>query len=95
VNQLQNTSLTNETTWEQDGLTYRELIRQEYQNDCVFSAGEVDGDLVDCVYLCWQKPDDPGVILRLRPDELAALAWCATGILWSHLLGQVPEENKP
>lgn len=68
-----------------DGLEYNEMIRQEYAgNNCVFSAGFVYNDPIDTVYLKMEKQDTEPMIILLRPDELAAIAWCATGVLWSH-----------
>lgn len=74
--------------WQEGELTFREMVAQPYQ-DCVFSAGFVSGHPVDTVYLRWTRDDgsDAGGLL-LRPDELAAIAWCCTGVLFSGLLGQ-------
>lgn len=73
--------------WEQDGLRYTELIRQEYgNNNCIFAAGTVEGHSVDTMWFSWQRDGDPGGMLLMRPDEMAALAWCINGVLWSHLL---------
>lgn len=78
-----------EISWIQDGLTFTELIRQEYgANNCVFSAGFVEGHSVDTCYLAWKKDGDGGGMLLLTPDELAAVSWCASGALWSILLDQ-------
>lgn len=73
-------------------LTFTEVIRQEYSgNNCIISSGFVTGagkPTQDTMYLQLEK-DVPGqghVIttqLHLRPDEMAAIAWCATGCLWS------------
>jgi len=69
-------------TWAEDGLTFAELIRQAYQN-CVFSAGLVEGHPVDTMYLKLERNGQTDTFLLLRPDEAAALAWCLTGALWS------------
>lgn len=76
-------------TWEANGLTYTEIICQEYGlNNCKFSAGWVEGHPVDTVYLMWERDGDPGATLLLRPDELAAIAWVANGMVWKTLLDQ-------
>lgn len=68
-----------------DGLEYYETIRQEYTgNNCVFSAGFVCNHPVDTVYLKIEKDDSEPTIILLRPDEMASIAWLATGVLWSH-----------
>lgn len=71
-----------DTAWGEDGLTFVELIRQAYQN-CVFSAGTVEGHPVDTLYLKLERDGQVDIFLLLRPDEAAALAWCLTGALWS------------
>ena len=68
---------------------FTELIRQEYTN-CYFSAGTVEGHPIDTLYLKWQRGDDYSFLI-LRPDEMAAIAWCATGVLWSDALARLPE----
>lgn len=73
-------------TWQEDGLTYTETIRQAYSN-CVFSAGMVEGHPVDTMYLQLERDGKRDVCLLLRPDEAAALAWCLTGVLWTKEIG--------
>lgn len=81
--------------FEEDGNTFEELIRQEYGgNNCVISAGFVDGDNKppeDTCYLRLEKDGVEPTVLLLRPDELQAIAWVATGAVWSHL---IPEKRK-
>lgn len=97
-----NVSIDSPKSWTQDGLIFTELVRQEYgTNHCVFSAGTVEGHTVengippvDKVFLKWQKDGDPGGMLLMRPDELAAIAWCCTGVLWSGLLEGVLDANE-
>jgi len=61
-----------------------ELIAQAYTgNGCKISAGTVEGHPVDTVYLRLEKDGEEATTLLLRPDELAAIAWCASGVLWS------------
>jgi len=67
-----------------------ELARQEYAgNNCVFAAGLVEGHAIDKYYLWIEKDDQEPIILLLRPDELAAIAWLCSGAAWSHLIGEV------
>lgn len=78
------------TTWEQDGYHFRELIKQEYSgNGCVFSAGVVTGHPIDTLYFRIQKDGCPDEVLLLRPDEMAAIAWVASGSLFSLHLEEV------
>lgn len=76
--------------WEVGGIKYKELISQPYSN-CVFSAGSVEGAGVDVLYLRWQRGEEGGMLL-LRPDEVAAIAWVMSGVLWSYELASVPNE---
>jgi hypothetical protein len=42
---MRNPSIKSERIWTEAGLTYTELIRQEYAgNNCVISAGFVEGE---------------------------------------------------
>ena len=55
MNTIENHSIGAEKTWtDEDGLEYRELIRQEYSN-CGFYGGQVLNHLVDRLYILWQK----------------------------------------
>lgn len=75
-----------------------EVIRQEYGgNKAAFSGGLVKGDEVDTVYIRLERDGEEPTTILLRPDELASIAWIATGILWSQemlRLGYVAEEEK-
>jgi len=78
----------NEASWTDGNGTFRELIRQEYTgNNCVFSGGSVDGapHPADTYYLRWSKNGAEPTMLLLRPDEVAAIAWLCTGLLWSEV----------
>lgn len=87
--QIKNASIGQDVSWHEDGLTFIEMNRQEYAgNNCVFSAGFVEGHAIDTMYLKWQKEGDSGGMLLLTPDELQALAWVAGGALWSELYRQ-------
>lgn len=63
---------------------YTEVLRQEYtKNNCVFSAGFVDGHPIDTMYIRLEKDGEEPTIIFLRPDEMACMAWLASGVLWS------------
>jgi hypothetical protein len=87
---MKNISLYTNTVWEEDGLTYTEMIRQEYGgNNCVISSGFVEGANKPDVDTCYLKLEKDGVeatILLLRPDELQAIVWVASGTIWSDLM---------
>lgn len=78
--------------WSLEGLTYTEVQRQEYTgNNCIFSAGFVEGENkpdVDTMYLRLEKDGVEPTILLLRPDEMQIIAWLAGGVVWSHLMEQ-------
>jgi hypothetical protein len=75
-----------DVSWQQDGLTYTELIKQEYGgNGCKFSAGSVEGHPIDTMYIAWGKDGHDGDLILVTPDELAAIGWVATGAVWVHL----------
>lgn len=63
---------------------YTESISLPYQN-CIISVGEVKGHPVDTLYLKFGRNNDTALTILLRPDEMAAIAYCATGVLWSYL----------
>lgn len=79
---LINHSIGNPREWQDGDLTFTELIFQEYSN-CRFSAGMVSGHPVDNVYIQLERDGIVTTLLLFRPDELAALAWLATGVMWS------------
>lgn len=85
-----NQAIGTEKTWTEDGLTYRELIRQEYTNSS-FTAGEVEGHPVDTLYLRLERDGNVDTFLLLREDEAAALIWCLSGVLWSIRVEAVPD----
>lgn len=86
---MKNKSVQNPVEWteEYEGMTlkFQELICQSYSN-CKFSAGVVEGHPVDTVYIRAEKDGVLTTDMLLRPDELASIAWCATGAIWSVLL---------
>lgn len=87
---LINKSAHHSKVYEEDGLTYTEIIRQEYGgNNCIISAGFVEGDNkpeVDTIYIRLEKDHVDPTVLLLRPDEAQAIAWISSGVIWSHLM---------
>jgi hypothetical protein len=85
-----NKSLHKNVTYKENGLTYCEMIRQEYTvNHCVISSGFVDGKnkpKVDTIYVKLEKDGVKPTILLLRPDEAQSLAWVSSGVVWSYLM---------
>ena len=69
-------------------LKYREVCRQPYQN-CHISAGFVDGHPVDSMYVRLKRTHHDKTTILMRPDEMAALAWCILGTLWSKEIGDL------
>ena len=55
---------------------------QPYQ-DCIISAGLVEGAGVDTVYLRFARDGEEPTTLLLRPDELLAVLYVGAGALWS------------
>jgi hypothetical protein len=95
MRRIKNASASDTVEWTQDGLAFTEIIRQEYgANGCVFSAGMVEGHPVDTLYLRWLKDGDEGGMLLLRPDEMAAIGWLATGVLYSHHIETIIGDDK-
>ena len=72
---------------------YEETISQPY-NNCKFSAGFVHGHPVDTLYLKLERINEETVCILLRPDEMAAIAYCASGVLWSDLVKTHIETQK-
>ena len=90
-----NDAIGKDTEWTEGELTFVEMCRQVYAgNNCVFSAGFVDGHEVDTVYLKWEKDGHEGGMLLLTPDELQAIAWVSSGALWSLLYFQREQKDK-
>lgn len=82
---MKNKSIENPKQWTDGNFEFTEIICQEYQN-CKFSAGKVEGHLVDNLYFQAEKDGIITTQLLLRPDEMAAIAWVTTGVLWPLLL---------
>lgn len=80
---MKNQSVGESSVWTEGDLTFTETIRQEYSN-CKFSGGFVEGHPVDTVFIQLEKDGVVTTSLLLRPDEVAALAWIASGILWTN-----------
>jgi hypothetical protein len=85
---VNNESIGKVTIFVEEGLTLTECIRQEYSN-CLFSAGLVAGHPADTMYLKLDRDGLTTTFLLLRPDEMAAIGWLATGVLWSHHMAEV------
>ena len=68
-------------------LVLEEEISQPYQ-DCVISAGLVEGHPVGTHYLRFSRDGEEPTTIFLRPDETAAIAWVTAGLLWSHEFGK-------
>jgi hypothetical protein len=93
---MENKSIQKNTIYKENGLTYTEIIRQEYAgNNCVMSAGFVEGDNkpeVDNIYLRLEKDGVEPTLLLLRPDEAQALAWVSSGVIWSYLMSEARKQ---
>ena len=87
---MRNKAIKYPYTWEEDGLSFNELIRQEYDgNHCVIRGGFVEGKdkpPADTIFLRLEKDGVEPTTLLLRPDEMQAIAWIASGTVWSHLM---------
>jgi hypothetical protein len=87
-----NKSILSPKIFEDGGLSYTEVIRQEYTgNNCIISAGYVYGNnkpSVDIIYLRLEKDGVEPTTLLLRPDEIQAIEWVSTGVIWSYLMNQ-------
>ena len=87
---MKNKSLEHERVFKEDGLTFTEVIRQEYGgNNCIISAGFVKGKnkpKVDTCYLRLEKDNVDPTVLLLRPDEIQSIAWVTSGTVWAHLM---------
>lgn len=87
---MKNKSIKYPCIWEEDGLKFTEIVRQEYSgNDCIIRGGFVEGEdkpLVDTIFLRLEKNGVEPTTLLLRPDEMQAIAWVASGTIWSHLM---------
>ena len=69
-------------------MKFTEIVSQPYSN-CKFSAGYVEGDPIDNLYIQAQKNGKVTTQIIMRPDEMAAIAWVATGILWSYEIEKI------
>lgn len=61
-----------------------EVVAQEYDNGKI--AGGLTTDPEAPVYVELTRQDGQTVFLKLRPDELASLAWICNGVLFSLLV---------
>ena len=89
---MKNDSISDYISWNENGLKFTEIIRQEYTgNNCIIRAGFVEGEnkpSVDTIFLRLEKDGVDPTTLLLRPDEMQAIAWCANGVIWSHLMDE-------
>lgn len=78
---------------EHEGLSFTEVIKQEY-NPGAISGGLVEGHPVDSLYVKFHANEsaDETTIL-LRPDEVAALAWVCSGVLYSYEMQKLINEE--
>lgn len=60
-----------------------QAVSQPYQ-DCVFSAGLVQGIEPDTLYFMVKRDgQNEPYMLFLRPDEMQAIVWVCSGAMWS------------
>ena len=94
---MKNKSIEHPYEWEEGGLIFKETIRQEYgENNCIIRGGHVEGKdkpSIDTIFLRLEKNGVEPTTLLLRPDEMQAIAWVATGTIWSHLMGSKESDN--
>jgi hypothetical protein len=80
------------------GCQYTETIRQDYAN-MQFSGGIESGQPVHTLFIEIERMGPPGEIGYLcylfRPDEMAALAWIAAGVLWGLHMQELMEIPTP
>lgn len=75
--------------------TYTEHLRQVYAGgDVVFSVGYVEGHPVDTLYLRLARAGEEPTTWLLTRDEMASIAWLASGILWSELYHEAHGETE-
>lgn len=69
-----------------------QAVSQPYQN-CVISAGLVEGIEPDTLYLRFARDGDEPSTFLLRPDEMLAVLHVGAGALWSaEMLGSQDEQ---
>ncbi len=89
---MKNPSVKYPAIWTENGLEFKEVIRQEYAgNHCIIRAGFVEGENkpeVDTTFLRLEKDGVEPTTLLLRPDEMQIIAWLAAGVIWSHLINE-------
>ena len=73
-------------------LKFEEVTKQEYKN-CSFSTGFVKNHPVDTMYLKLERPPEKPIVIVLRPDEMAAIAWVTSGTLWSHEMTELDKKD--
>jgi hypothetical protein len=96
---MKNQSIKYPCNWEENGLKFHEIVRQEYGgNNCIIRGGFVEGENkppVDTIFLRLEKDGIKPITLLLRPDEMQAIAWVASGTIWSYLMdNKEPDSEK-
>jgi hypothetical protein len=74
--------------YEENGLTYTEIIKQKHENCCTISAGLVDGGdrpREATIYVKVERDTVSPTVLFLRPDDAQTLIWALSSVLWSYL----------
>lgn len=69
-----------------------QVLSQGYSNMTI-SAGLVAGIEPDTVYLRLERDGQQATTLFLRPDEMLAVIWVASGTLWSAEMLSMDEED--
>ena len=46
-------------------------------------------EILYCLYLRLEKDNEEPTILLLRIDEMAIIAWLASGVVWSYEIGKL------
>ena len=70
-----------------------EAQHQEYQ-DCVISAGLVEGIPPDAFYLRFARSGEEPTTIFMRSDEALAIVFCVSGALWSaDIMREPPQEG--
>ena len=62
------------------------VTRQEYK-DCYFETGFIDNHPKDPMYLLLHRNGEE-TFIYMRHDEIAAIAWVLTGLLWSDAMNE-------
>ena len=69
-------------------------VAQPYQN-CVISAGLVEGIDPDILYLMFERDNDEPTMIFMRVDEMLAIVHACTGAMWSREMIDREDESSP